>query len=453
MAESASRIHQQGELMSQEALVTRHRAVMPTWLTLYYEDPIEIVSGQGCRVTDAQGKSYLDFFAGILTNMIGYDVPEVREAIKNQLDRGVMHTSTLYLIRSQVELAEKIADLSGIPDARVFFTSSGTEANEAALLFATQKRRSNQVIALRNSYHGRAFATVAITGNRGWSASSLSPVQVTYAQSGYRYRSPYGHLDDDGFIDACAQDLRDLIETTTAGDVACLIAEPIQGVGGFTVPPDGLFRAYKEILDEYGILFVSDEVQTGWGRTGDHFWGIGAHGVTPDAITFAKGLGNGAAIGGVVARGELVNSLTANSIATFGGNPVSTAAANATLDYVLSHDLQMQAGKTGSLLLDGLRDLPALSPAVGEVRGRGLMIAIEMVQPGTKVPDSGSAGAVLEAARRGGLLIGKGGLYGNCLRIAPPLTLSESEAAEGLAILLEAFGAVATARPGSDRRE
>jgi 4-aminobutyrate aminotransferase len=439
--------------MSHEELVTRHRAVMPSWLSLFYEEPIEIVSGRGCWVTDAEGKTYLDFFAGILTNMIGYDVPEVREAIDRQLDRGVMHTSTLYLIRSQVELAEKIAHLSGIPDARVFFTSSGTEANEAALLFATQARRSNQVIALRNSYHGRAFATVAITGNRGWSASSLSPVQVTYAQSGYRYRSPYGHLDDEGFIESCAQDLRDLIETTTAGDVACMIAEPIQGVGGFTVPPDGLFRAYKEILDEYGILFISDEVQTGWGRTGDHFWGIGAHGVTPDAMTFAKGLGNGASIGGVVARGELMNCLTANSIATFGGNPVSTAAANATLDYVLSHDLQAQAAKVGSLLLDGLRDLPEHNPSVGDVRGRGLMIGIEMVEPGTKVPDPGSAGGVLEAARRGGLLIGKGGLYGNCLRIAPPLTLSESEATEGLAILLDAFGAVATTRPRSDRGE
>jgi 4-aminobutyrate aminotransferase len=440
-------------LMSHEALVTRHRSVMPSWLSLYYEDPIEIVSGRGCRVTDADGKTYLDFFAGILTNMIGYDVPEVREAINRQLDRGVMHTSTLYLIRSQVELAEKIADLSGIPDARVFFTSSGTEANEAALLFATQWRRSNQVIALRNSYHGRAFATVAITGNRGWSASSLSPVQVTYAQSGYRYRSPYAHLDNDGFIQACAQDLRDLIETTTAGDVACMIAEPIQGVGGFTVPPDGLFRAYKEILDEYGILFVSDEVQTGWGRTGDHFWGIGAHGVTPDAMTFAKGLGNGATIGGVVARGELMNCLTANSIATFGGNPVSTAAANATLDYVLSHDLQAQAAKTGSLLLEGLRDLSEHNPAVGDVRGRGLMIGIEMVEPGTNVPDSGSAGVVLEAARRGGLLIGKGGLYGNCLRVAPPLTLTESEATEGLAILLDAFDAVSAKGHASDGRE
>ncbi len=424
--------------MTHAELVGRQRAVMPSWLTLYYDEPIELVSGQGCRVTDAEGRTYLDFFAGIVTNMIGYDVPEVREAIERQIASGVMHTSTLYLIRAQIELAEKIAGLSGIPDAKVFFTTSGTEANEAALLLATQRRRSNQVIALRNSYHGRAFATVGITGNRGWSASSLTPVNVTYAQSGYGYRSPFTGLDDAAFIRACADDLRNLIETTTAGDVACMIAEPIQGVGGFTVPPDGLFAAYKEILDEYGILFISDEVQTGWGRTGEHFWGIGAHGVTPDAMTFAKGLGNGAAIGGVVARADVMDCLSAHSISTFGGNPVATAAANATLDYVLSHDLQSRAAKVGNQLLEGLRPLTEEIPAVGDVRGRGLMIGIELVKPG-KVPDPAAAGRVHEQSKKSGLLIGKGGLYGNCLRLSPPLTLSESEADEGLAILRDAI--------------
>ncbi len=425
--------------MTHAELATRQRAVMPSWLTLYYDEPIELVSGQGCRVTDAEGRTYLDFFAGIVTNMLGYDVPEVREAIERQIGSGVMHTSTLYLIRAQVELAEKIARLSEIPDAKVFFTTSGTEANEAALLLATQRRRSNQVIALRNSYHGRAFATVGITGNRGWSASSLTPVNVTYAQSGYGYRSPFGGLDDAAFISACADDLRNLIETTTAGDVACMIAEPIQGVGGFTVPPDGLFAAYKEILDEYGILFISDEVQTGWGRTGEHFWGIGAHGVTPDAMTFAKGLGNGAAIGGVVARADLMDCLSANSISTFGGNPVATAAANATLDYVLEHDLQSQVAKVGNQLLEGLRPLTEDVPAVGDVRGRGLMIGIELVQPGGRIPDAAAAGRVHEEAKRSGLLIGKGGLYGNCLRLSPPLTLTETEADEGLGILREAI--------------
>ena len=428
--------------MSDE-LLQRHREVMPAWLALYYDEPMEIVSGQGCRLTASDGRTYLDFFAGILTNMLGYNVPEVRAAIEEQVARGVVHTSTLYLLRGQIELAEKLSRLSGIPDAKVFFTSSGTEANEAALLLATQARRSNQVIALRNSYHGRGFATVGVTGQRGWSPSSLSPVQVTYAQSGYRLRSSFRELPDEAFIAACVQDLRELLVTTTSGDVACMVAEPVQGVGGFAMPPDGLFGAYQQVLDESGILFVSDEVQTAWGRTGDHFWGYEAHGVHPHALTFAKGLGNGAAIGGVIASAELMDCLTANSISTFGGNPLATAAANATLDYVLEHDLQKHAAQVGRLLLDGLRESVADLPAVGEVRGRGLMIGIEMVVPGGIDPDPAAAAAVHEATRARGLLVGKGGLHGNCLRVAPPLTLSEAEAREGLDLLVDAVRSVA----------
>ena len=430
--------------MSDE-LLRRHKSVMPSWLALYYDQPIEIVSGSGCRVTDSAGREYLDFFGGILTNMLGYNIPEVREAIKKQADDGVLHTSTLYLIRSQIELAEKIASLSGIPDAKVFFTSSGTEANEAALLLATQYRRSNQVLALRNSYHGRSFAGMAITGNRGWSASSLSPVNVHYVHSGYRYRSPFGSLPDADYITACVDDLRDVITTMTAGDVACLIAEPIQGVGGFATPPDGLFAAFKSVLDDYGILLVSDEVQTGWGRTGEHFWGIQAHGVVPDAMTFAKGLGNGTPIGGVVARAELMDCLAANSISTFGGNPLVTAAANATLDYVLSHDLQANAAKVGGLLFDGIRDLQEKHPFIGDVRGKGLMIGVELVLPGSKTPDVAGASRVMEQTKARGLLVGKGGLYGNVLRIAPPLTLSADEASEGLELLAQAFAAAESA--------
>ncbi len=432
--------------MTHADLLKRHRAVMPDWLSLFYDQPIEIVSGQGRRVTDGEGNTYLDFFAGILTNMLGYDVPEVREAIKEQVDRGVVHTSTLYLLRTQIELAEKIAALSEIPDAKVFFTSSGTEANEAALLLATSYRSSNQVIAIRNSYHGRAFATVGITGNRGWGVSSLNPLQVTWAQGGYRYRSQFRHLSDAEYVAACTADLRDLIDTTTAGDVACMIAEPIQGVGGFTVPPDGLYGAYAEVLAEHGILFVSDEVQTGWGRTGEHFWGFQAHGITPDALTFAKGIGNGTAIGGLVARRELMDCLTAQSVSTFGGNPLSTAAAKATLDYVLEHDLQAQALRVGTLLREGLEKATAQLQMVGEVRGKGLMIGVELVRPGTLEPDPAAAAAVLEKTREGGLLVGKGGLYGNCLRVAPPLTLTEDEAREGLEILTDALHSVGDAR-------
>ncbi|MPZ60286.1 MAG: aminotransferase class III-fold pyridoxal phosphate-dependent enzyme [Propionibacteriales bacterium] len=422
-----------------DELIERHRAVLPNWLALYYEEPLEIVGGQGRRVTDVDGKTYLDFFAGILTNMLGYGVPEVTDAVRRQLDTGVLHTSTLYLIRRQVELAEQIAELSGIPDAKVFFTNSGTEANEAALMLATTYRRSNQVLALRNSYHGRAFATVGITGNRGWSASSLSPLQVSYVHGGYPYRSPFRDRSDSEYIAACVADLREVLETTTSGDVACMIAEPIQGVGGFATPPDGLFAAFKEVLDEYGVLFVSDEVQTGWGRTGEHFWGIEAHDVTPDAMTFAKGLGSGLAIGGVVARAELMDCLAANSISTFGGNPVAMSGAAAVVDYVLDHDLQANAAKQGARLLSGLRSAQSRFATLGDVRGKGLLIGLELVEPGSTTPSPRAAAAVLERCRDGGLLVGKGGLYGNVIRIGPPLTLTDEETDEGLGVLTDAL--------------
>lgn len=424
--------------MAESDLLRRHRAVLPEWLALYYDDPIEIVSGSGRHVTDGQGRTYLDFFAGILTNAIGYDIPEISDAIRAQVDTGVLHTSTLYLIRRQVELAERMAELSSIPDAKVFFTNSGTEANEAALLLASQYRNSNQVLALRNSYHGRAFATTGVTGNRGWSASSLSPLKVSYVYGGYRYRDAFANCSDEEYVDACVADLRDVLTTTTAGDVAALIAEPIQGVGGFNVPPDGMFGAFKEVLDEHGILLISDEVQTGWGRTGEHFWGIDAHGVTPDIMTFAKGVGNGLAMGGVIARADVMDCLDAKSISTFGGNPLAAAGAKATLDYLVSNELQTNAAKLGDRVLAGLRDIAGRHPLVGDVRGKGLMIGVELVRPDGS-PDAAAATRAMAETKSRGLLIGKGGLYGNVLRLAPPMTLTGEEADQAVAILGESL--------------
>jgi 4-aminobutyrate aminotransferase len=224
-----------------------------------------------------------------------------------------------------------------------------------------------------------------------------------------------------------------------------MIAEPIQGVGGFVTPPDGFFGALKEVLDETGILYISDEVQTGWGRTGENFWGFQAHDITPDLITFAKGIANGMTMGGVIGRGEVIDSIKANSISTFGGNPLSTAAALATLDYVERHDVQTNAYKVGNRLRTGLDHLAEEHAIVGEVRGKGLMIGVELVLPGGIEPNAAAASSILEAARERGLLIGKGGLHGNALRIAPPLTLTETEADEGLAILTEAISEASAA--------
>jgi len=354
----------------------------------------------------------------------------------------MVHTSTLYLIEPMVELAELIASLAPMPDVKVFFTASGSEANDMALMLASTVRRSNQVLALRNSYHGRSFATQAVTGTRSWSASSLTPLNVSYVHSGYRYRSPFRELDDTAYAAACAADLRDVILTCTAGDVAALIAEPIQGVGGFAVPPAGYFRALKEVLDEYGILFISDEVQTGWGRTGEAFWGCQAYGVEPDIITFAKGVANGLTMGGVIARADIMDAVQANSISTFGGNPLSSCAGLATLRYVLDHNLQGNAQHVGSRMLGRLKALEGRHACVGEVRGKGLMIGIEIVEP-DRSPAPALCTAIHEETKRRGLLIGKGGLFGNCFRIAPPLSVTTAEADEACDTLEASISAAA----------
>ncbi len=428
--------------MTTDDLLARHKAVLPSWMMLYYDQPLEIVSGSGRRVVASDGRTYLDFFGGVLTNMLGYDIPEVRAAVDRQLDTGVVHTSTLYLIRQQIELAEKIAKLSGIPDARVFFTNSGTEANEAALLMATSYRRSNQILAVRNSYHGRTYATMGITGNRSWTTSAANPLQVAYLHSGDRLRGLLAGRDDADHIEAAVADMREILATQTYGDVAALIAEPIQGVGGFVHAPDGMFAAYRKVLDETGILYISDEVQTGWGRTGEHFWGYQAHGVTPDLLTFAKGVGNGFALAGVVGRADVINAVSGISFSTFGGNPVSTAAGNAVVDYTLEHDLQGNAAAMGAILHQGLREGLADKAIVAEVRGKGLMLAIEFVEPGTLNPNAYATARVFEECKKAGLLVGKGGLYGNTIRMGPPLTLTEDEAREALAILLDAIATV-----------
>jgi len=424
------------------SLLDRHHAVLPDWVGLYYAEPLELVRGSGSRVTDSAGRTYLDFFCGILTNMLGYDLPEVRAAVERQLATGIVHTSTLYLIRNQVDLAEKLAGLSGIEQAKVFFTNSGTEANETALMLATAARHSNQVLAMRNSYHGRSFGAVAITGNLAWKSSPLAPFSVQYLHGTDRQLPAFARLSGAEYTEACTADLRHLLTAGAAREVACLIAEPVQGVGGFTMPPDGLLGAYQRVLSEHGILYISDEVQTGWGRTGDHFWGYQAHGVRPDMITFAKGLGNGFAIGGVIARGDLMDGLPGSGISTFGGNPLSTAAAGAALDYLLSHDLQQNAATLGSMIIGVLAEATAPLAAVGEVRGKGLMFAVDLVDPRTGEPSPALATRVLEETRERGLLIGKGGLFGHALRMAPPMNLTEADAKEGLGILVDALRAV-----------
>ncbi len=315
-----------------DELLERHRKVLPSWMALYYEKPIELVRGEGTRVWDATGREYLDFFGGILTTISGHVMRDIVDALTDQAGK-IVHTSTAYLIRPQVELAERLTGSAPIDVPKAFFVSSGTEAIEAALMMAATMRRSNEIIALRNSYHGRSFGAVGVTGNRFWSASSFAPLNVSYALAPYCYRCPFGLTYPDCGV-ACAEDVRNVIDTTTTGEPAAMIAETIQGVGGFVVPPPEYFGIVKGILDEYGIPFIADEVQTGFGRTGDGFWGIEGYGVRPDAIVAAKGLANGLAIGAVIGRTEMIDAIRSNSISTFGGNPLATRTALANLDHM-----------------------------------------------------------------------------------------------------------------------
>jgi 4-aminobutyrate aminotransferase len=416
-------------------LLERHRKVIPNWVALYYREPIELVRGEGTRVWDSSGKEYLDFFGGIVTTISGHAVDKIVDALREQAGK-ISHTSTLYLIRPMVELAEKLTAKAPIePPVKAFFVGSGTEAVEAALLFATTYRRSNEIIALRNSYHGRSFGAIGVTGNRGWSASSFAPLNVSYAMPAYCYRCPL-HLTYPSCGVACAEDVRNVIETTTSGEVAAMIAEPIQGVGGFVTPPPEYFGIVKGILDEFEIPFIADEVQTGFGRTGETYWGIDGYDVQPDEMVMAKGLGNGMAMGAVLGRQEIVDSLKANSISTFGGNPLSSTVALANLEHLEEEDLQHNAQRVGKFLMDGLRDLGERHEAIGEVRGKGLMLGVELVKDReTKEPGPDLAAQAMEGARERGLLIGKGGLYGNVLRMSPPLTITEEDAARAIETL------------------
>ncbi len=423
------------------SLHERYKRALPSFLKPYYAEPIAIERGDGSYVWDQNDHRYLDFFGGVLTTMIGHNNPAVTAAVQSQAGK-VMHTSSLYLSEPMIALAEKIAELSGIPDARVFLTPSGTEANDTAILLATSYRKSNQILAMRNSYHGRSFTTQAITSHSSWSSTSVSGLQVTFVQGPYQLRSPFRDFDDEAFTRAGVDDLTQLLTMTSAGDVAALIAEPIQGVGGFATPPDGFFGAMKKELDNRGILYISDEVQTGWGRTGDHFWGYQAHDLVPDMITFAKGVGNGVALAGVVARAEIMDTINVLNFSTFGGNPLVSAAGLATIDYLLEHDLQHNAKVMGDRFRAGLDAIAADTPWIAEVRGRGLMQAFETAAPESLEPMPSHATAVLEATKAQDLLVGKGGLYGNVIRMAPMLNVTADEIDEGLEALRVAVAGV-----------
>ncbi len=416
----------------------------------YYKDPLVVARAKNQYLWDADGNQYLDFFGGIVTVSVGHCNDQVNAKVHRQIDT-LQHVSTLFANEPQAALARKIASLTpGGQLTKSFFTSSGTEANETAILTARCYTGNTEIVALRHSYHGRSSMGMALTGVGSW---RLGPPQagVVHAHNAYCYRCPFGLKYPDCEV-RCAGDIEELIRSSTSGRIAGFIGEPIQGVGGFITPPKEYFRIVEKVVRNYGGIFISDEVQTGWGRTGGKWFGIEQYGVVPDIITSAKGLANGSPIGLTVAKPEVADAVKGLTISTFGGNPVTATAAKAVIDFIEEQDLLINCTKTGAYLHGRLTELKDKHEIVGDVRGMGLMAALELVTDRRrKTPAPAETALALEAARENRIILGKGGMYGNVLRISPPMNVGPGDVDQFIRLLDKSLAACTTAVAGSAR--
>jgi len=419
----------------------RHKEFLFPSVTNYYKESVVLESGKGMHVKDADGNSYLDFFGGILTISVGHANDTVNAAVKAQIDR-LGHVSTLYPTLPIVQLAETLARLTPGRLRKSMFTGSGTEADETAVTLAQVYTGRLEIIALRHGYSGRSILAQSLTAQAPWRAVPTQVAGIKHAPAPYCYRCPLKLAYPSCGV-ACAKDLEELIRTTTTGQVAGFLAEPIQGVGGFVTPPKEYFEIAVGIVRKYGGIFICDEVQTGFGRTGTHWYGISHWNVEPEIMTMAKGVANGMPLGVTIATPEVADSFKALTISTFGGNPVSSAAANATIAVLEEIDAPKRAAETGGRLRAGLDRLKSkYARSIGEVRGMGLMQGLELVADETaqdRTPAPEKAVRLFEETKKRGLLIGKGGLYGNVIRISPPLVVSASEVDDALRILDESL--------------
>ena len=420
--------------MTKEEIILANKEFLFPAVFHFYQEPLVIARAKDQYVWDADGHQYLDFLGGIVTVSVGHCNPEIDAKVHRQIDT-LQHVSTLFANEPQAALARKIASLTpGGQLTKSFFTNSGTEANETAILTARCYTGSDQIVALRHSYHGRSAMAMTLTGQGPW---RLGPPQagVVHAHNAYCYRCPFGLTYPDCEV-RCALDVEELIRTTTGGRIAAFIAEPIQGVGGYVTPPKEYFQIVEKIVRHHGGIFISDEVQTGWGRTGGKWFGIEHWGVVPDIITGAKGLANGSPIGLTVAKPQVADGLKGVTLSTFGGNPVTTTAAKAVIDFIEEQKLLDNCTETGGYLRGSLEELKDKHEIIGDVRGMGLMQAIELVEDRkTKSPAAAQTAQLLEATREHGLLVGKGGLYGNVIRLTPPMNIGRADAVQFIQLL------------------
>jgi 4-aminobutyrate aminotransferase-like enzyme len=423
-------------MTKQEIILANQQYLFPS-VFHYYREPLVVARAKDQFVWDADGNQYLDFFGGIVTISVGHCNEAVNRKVHEQIDK-LQHVSTVFANEPQAALAKRIAEITpGGKLTKSFFSNSGTEANETAVLAARCYTGSHEIVALRHSYHGRSAVAMAATGQSSWRLGGAAPSGFVHALNAYCYRCPL-HLTYPSCGVACARDMEEMIRTSTSGRVAGFIAEPIQGIGGFITPPKEYFEIVSGIVRKFGGLFISDEVQTGWGRTGGKWFGIEQYGVTPDILTSAKGLANGSPVGLTVARPEVADALKGATISTFGGNPVTATAAKAVIDFIDEHKLMINAAEAGAHLRARLDEMKGKFPLIGDVRGMGLLQAIELVEDReSKQPAAGATLALMEATRENRLLVGKGGTYGNVIRISPPLNISKSDVDE-FALRLEA---------------
>lgn len=410
-----------------EVIALRKQYVSPGVIT-YYREPMMVVEGHMQYVWDDQGTRYLDAFAGIVTVSVGHCHPKIIEKVKEQTGQ-LQHTTTIYLHPTIAQFAEKLAEKMPAGLSRSYFTNSGSEANEVAILSAREHTGNTQVIGLRNGYHGGTATTMGLTAHGTWKFKSNNAPGIVHSHAGYCYRCPYG-LEYPSCDLKCAHDIKEVIEYQTPGEVACFIGEPIQGVGGAVTPPKEYFQIVYDIVRRHGGICIADEVQGGFGRTGTHFWAHQNYDVVPDGITMAKGIGNGIPLGAFTTTEEISKVMT-NRIHfnTYGGNPISMTQGLATLEVIEEDGIQQNALEVGSHLKDGFLALHEKHPIIGEVRGMGLMLGVELVRDRqTKEPANTEAADVMEAMKHRGVLVGKGGLYGNTLRIKPPMCITRDDA-------------------------
>jgi 4-aminobutyrate aminotransferase len=430
--------------MMSSSAIEKHKQYMFPAVTMYYQDPIELVKGEGPYVWDNYGRKYLDAFGGVLTVSVGHANPKVTEAIVKQV-KTLAHTSTLYANKATSDLAEKLAQIAPGNLKKSFFTSSGTEANETAVAAAKSYTGRNELVVLRHSYSGRSATTLAMCGQSNWKKVPQYVAGIHHAHAPYCYRCPFNLQYPECGL-KCAEDIEELIQTETGGEIAAFFAETVIGAGGFIVPPPGYFEKAAGIARKYGGLFISDEVQAAWGRTGEHMFGISHWKVTPDILTSAKGMGNGAPIGLTIATPEVAEKYPGVTFATFGGNPVSTAAAHATINVIEDENLVKNCAVIGKHLTERLAQLKEKHRLVGDARGLGLMQALELVKDRkTKEPDPGATARVFEETKKRGVLIGKGGVWGNVIRTGLMLNCTKAHADE----MVDALDAGLTAAEAS----